>query len=72
MVTLNLDPTNQQRLEALAKQRGADASQIVAQIVEAYLDAQNWKHDSTEAWAESSVALSGEVFGEEDWADGSE
>ena len=70
MITLQLDLANQERLEELAKRQGRDAAQLAAHIIEAYLDARAWPHDSAEQWAEASTALAAEVFAEENWADG--
>jgi predicted transcriptional regulator len=70
MIAVQLDSSNEKRLQELANQQGRDIGQLVAGIIEAYLDAQAWGHDSAEQWADASAALAGEVFAEEDWADG--
>lgn len=70
MITLQLDLANQERLEELAKRQGRDVSQLAAHIIEAYLDAQSWSHDSADEWAEASTALAPEIFAEENWREG--
>ena len=70
MITLKLDLATQERLEKLAKRQGRDVAQLAAHIIEAYLDAGAWSHDSAEQWAESSTALAPEIFAEEHWTDG--
>ena len=70
MITLQLDVTNEGRLAELAKRQGRDVSQLAAHIIEAYLDAQAWSHDSAEQWAAASTALATEIFGEEEWTEG--
>jgi predicted transcriptional regulator len=67
MITLELDIAHEQRLEDLARRRGRNVSQLVSHIIEIYLDAQSWVHDSAEQWAEASTALTPEIFAEEDW-----
>jgi predicted transcriptional regulator len=70
MITLQLGLTNERRLAELAKRQGRDVSELAAHIIEAYLDARAWSHDSAEQWAEASTALAPEIFGEEDWTEG--
>jgi predicted transcriptional regulator len=70
MITLQLDLSNEQRLEELAKRQGRNVSQVAAHIIEAYLDAQAWAHDTAEQWAAASTALAGEIFAEENWPEG--
>lgn len=70
MINLQLDLANQERLEELAKRQGRDVAHLAAHIIEAYLDAGAWSHDSAEQWAEASTALTPEIFAEENWTDG--
>jgi hypothetical protein len=70
MVTLQLDLANEEQLEELAKRSGQEVGQLATRIIQAYLDAQGWSHDSEEQWAEASAALTAEVFAEEKWTDG--
>ncbi|MEX2172031.1 MAG: hypothetical protein WD851_22105 [Pirellulales bacterium] len=70
MVTLQLDLANEELLEELAKRHGQDVAQLATHIIQAYLDAQGWSHDSAEQWAVASEALTAEIFAEENWSDG--
>jgi predicted transcriptional regulator len=70
MITLQLDHANEEQLTELAKLHGRDASQLATRIIQAYLDAKGWSNDSEAQWAEASVALSTEIFSEEDWIGG--
>ena len=70
MISLQLDRTNQERLQELANRQGRDIGQLAAHIIEAYLDARNWPRDSADQWAEASTALTAEIFAEENWTDG--
>jgi predicted transcriptional regulator len=69
MITLQLDRENEERLQELAKLRGRNLSELVADIIGAYLDARCWSKDTSEQWAESSTALAAEVFATEEWLD---
>lgn len=57
MITVQLDQSNEQQLQELARRQGRDAAQVAAHIIEAYLDARGWAQDTDEQWAESSTAL---------------
>jgi predicted transcriptional regulator len=70
MITIELDLASEKQLEALARRQGRDVSQVIAYIVEAYLDAKNWSQDSIDDWANASATLAAETFAEESWEEG--
>jgi len=73
MVTITLDPGNEQRFRELAKAQGRDIQDLVREALEEYLDLQSWEADTDEAWAEASVAMAPEVMTiEEAWPEGDE
>jgi predicted transcriptional regulator len=69
MITVHLDPKDEERLTELAKQQGRDVSQLAAHIIDTYLDTSNWACDADEQWAESSVELAAEILDDEDWTE---
>ena len=70
MISLELDSSNEQRLQALANRQGQDVSQVAARIIESYLDANAWDRDTDQQWAEASTALAREVFADVEWPEG--
>jgi predicted transcriptional regulator len=69
MITIELDPSVEERLRQLAAARGQGTAQLVQRIVEEYLDYQGWTPDSLEDWAAASLALAPEVLPMEGWSD---
>jgi predicted transcriptional regulator len=70
MITIQLNPSVEERLKQLALARGQDASQLAQRVIEEYLDLQGWTPDSAEDWAAASSALAPEILPEETWTDG--
>jgi predicted transcriptional regulator len=68
MVSIQLDPVQQQRLDQLAKSQGQDSAALARRVILDYLDFQAITTDPEEAWAEASVALAPEVMGQENWS----
>ncbi len=69
MITIEFDPSVEERLKQLATARGQDPSQLAQRVIEEYLDLQGWAQDSAEDWAAASSALAAEVLPEEVWSD---
>jgi predicted transcriptional regulator len=67
MVTIDLDPTMEQRLRELATARGQDVQELARHVLEEYLDLQSWGKDRAEDWAEASAALAPEIMPEDTW-----
>jgi hypothetical protein len=67
MVAIHLDTARQQQLERLASAEGRAAAELARQIVEDYLDLDGLRELSPDEWAEGCVALSPEVFPDENW-----
>jgi predicted transcriptional regulator len=67
VVTIELDPGEQQHLEALAKSRGQNARALARQILRDYLEFQSLPNDTEQVWAEASVAMASEFMEPEDW-----
>ncbi len=69
MVVIELNPTQQQRLEELAKSQAQDAATFARRVLSDYLDFAALPAESDEVWAEASVALAPEVMGQESWGE---
>lgn len=69
MLTVELDPNQQQQLDALAKSWGQDGPTLARRILLDYLDFQSLPNDEEEAWAEASVAMAPEMMEPEDWGE---
>jgi predicted transcriptional regulator len=69
MISIDLDPTHQQRLDSLAKSQGQDGATLARRVLMDYLDFQALPADSDADWAEASIAMSPEVMGKENWDD---
>ena len=69
MVTIQLEPADERRLEELAQSQAKRASDLARDILEDYLRFHTLPQDSEDAWAEASLALIPEVFQDEDWAE---
>ena len=67
MVSINLDATQAERLDKLARSLGTDSDKLAGQIVVNFLDFQALPTDSAEDWAEAAVALAPEVMAVEAW-----
>jgi predicted transcriptional regulator len=67
MLTVELDPAQQQRLDQLAATQGEDGATLARRILLDYLDFQSLPNDTDEQWAEASVAMTPEVMEPEDW-----
>lgn len=70
MVTIELAPTSEDRLKELAMRQGQSVGQLASQIVEDFLAFRNLSEESSDRWAESSIALTPEVFPAEQWNEG--
>jgi hypothetical protein len=66
MVTINLDPRQEDRLREMAISRGQEVAEFARRIVEQYIEHLDWS-DSDADWAEASVAMSSEVLTSETW-----
>lgn len=69
MISIDLDPTHQQRLDSLAQSQGQDGATLARRVLIDYLDFQALPSDSDADWAEASIALTPEVMDEETWDD---
>ena len=69
MISIDLDPAHQKRLDSLAKAQGQDGATLARSVLVDYLDFQALSNDSDADWAEASIALAPEVMGEETWDD---
>ena len=67
MLAVELDPSQQQRLNALAKLQGEDGPSLARRILLDYLDFQAVPQDTEGAWAEASVAMTPEFMEAENW-----
>jgi len=67
MITIDLEPAQQQRLDSLAESQGEDARSLARRILLDYLDFQLLPSDTAADWAEASVALAPEVMGQDSW-----
>ncbi|MDX1947467.1 MAG: hypothetical protein SFU86_18850 [Pirellulaceae bacterium] len=67
MLSIALDPTHQQRLDALAHAHGQDGPTFARQVLLDYLDFQSLPGDTDAAWAEAAVALTPEIMPTENW-----
>jgi predicted transcriptional regulator len=67
VVSVQLDPDHQARLDELARSQGQDGASFAARILTDYLDFEALPKESDTAWAEASVALTPEVMDQEDW-----
>jgi predicted transcriptional regulator len=67
MVSIQLDPIYQKRLNDLASAQGKDGTELARQILVDYLDFQSLPNDTADDWAEASVALTPEIMPEEHW-----
>ncbi len=68
-LTVELDPAQEQRLDALARSQGEDRATLARRILLDYLDFQSLPNDTDEAWAEASVAMAPEFMDPEDWGE---
>lgn len=69
MLSIDLDPAHQERLDKLAESQGQNADALARRIVLDYLDFQTLPTDSDDAWAEASVALTPEFVERESWGE---
>lgn len=67
MISIDLSPGEQQRLEQLARRQGQDGPDLARRIVLDYLGLEALTDDSEDRWAEASVALAPEIMGTETW-----
>jgi len=67
MITISLDPARESQFKRLAESRHEDVGHLARQVLEDFVDANSWREDTDEEWAESSVALTPEVFPAESW-----
>jgi predicted transcriptional regulator len=70
MVSIHLQPTTEKSLRELALGTGQTLDQLAQQILEDFIAIQNATNDSSEDWAQSSIALTPEVFTDEPWEEG--
>lgn len=70
MITIHLDPAREERLRQLAESQGQDKSQLAQRVLEDFLDAKAWPEDSSDDWADASVALTPEILPKDDWEEG--
>jgi predicted transcriptional regulator len=66
-MVIHLEPTTEERLKELATTSGQSIDQLARQILEDFLAFRNSTQDSSDHWAESSTALTPEVFSDENW-----
>ena len=69
MIRIDLDSTQQKRLDELAKAQGQDGAALARRIVLDHLDFEALPHDSDDARAEASIALVPEIMDQENWDD---
>ena len=67
MITIQLSPEFEQRLQQLAQSSGQESSAYARRVLEEFLAIQNWPKDQDRDWAESSVAMTPECFPHETW-----
>lgn len=65
MLTIELDPADQKRLEKLALARGEDEASLARRILLDFLEFQAIPETADAAWAAASVALAPEIMGAE-------
>ena len=70
MVTVELEPTSEDCLKKMAARHGQSVSQLARQILEDFLAFRNLSDDTSEDWAESSIALTPEILPPESWDEG--
>ena len=66
MITIHLDPTREERLRQLAESQGQDKSQFAQRV----LEARAWPEDSSDDWADASIALTPEILPKDDLEEG--
>lgn len=67
MVSIQLDPTQMERLDNLAKRRGENADELARRVLVDFLDFSRLENDTDDDWAEASVALTPEIMDQEKW-----
>lgn len=69
MISIQLNPSEEQRFAEIARDAGEDVSELARTILLNYLEFAMLSPDSEEEWAEASVALAPETFQREDWGE---
>lgn len=67
VISIDLDPADQQRLDSLAQSQGQDGETLARRVLVDYLDFQSLPADSDADWADASVALAPEVMADDGW-----
>ena len=67
MVTVELDSSRERQLTELAQSRGTEVASVAQQILSDYIDLLALPDDDAAAWADASVALTAELYEDEDW-----
>ena len=68
MVAVELDLSRERQLTELARSQGADVAFVAQQILSDYIDLLALPEDDAAIWADASVALTAELYEDEDWS----
>ena len=69
MVAVELDLSRERQLTELARSQGADVAFVARQILSDYIDLLALPEDDAAIWADASVALTAELYEDEDWSE---
>ena len=69
MMTVELDSSRERQLTELARSQGADVAFVAQQILSDYIDLLALPEGDAAAWADASVALTTELYEDEDWSE---
>ena len=69
MVAVELDLSRERQLTELARSQGADVALVAQQILSDYIDLLALPEDDAAIWADASVALTAELYEDEDWSE---
>ncbi len=69
MVTVELDLNRERQLTELAQSRGTEVAYVAQQILSDYIDLLALPDDDAAPWADASVALTAELYEDEDWSE---
>ena len=69
MVAVELDLSRERQLTELARSQGADVAFVAQQILSDHIDLLALPEDDAAIWADASVALTAELYEDEDWSE---